>query len=105
MTRLFYRIFAAIVCIAVVSAAIHWRLISANLGIGLIEGSIVFIVCQSIGNINLGALVFYGIWLIQIFVMRSVWAAVGYFFSPFLVFGTYGLTLSIAQPKWKSDDG
>jgi hypothetical protein len=92
-----YRILAAIICVVVVSGAIYWRLIPMNLGIGFLEGSIMFFICQSIEGINYSATVFYGVMVIQIFVMRSLWAAVGYFFSPILAFGTYWLILSIVQ--------
>ena len=98
----FYRVLAAIVCTAVISAGIYRRLVPLNLGIGFLEGSIMFFICQSIDGINYGAAVFYGVMAIQIFVMHSLWAAVGYFFSPFCAFGTYLLVLSVAQRGLKT---
>lgn len=103
--KIFYRILAAIACVALVSAAIYWRLISMNLGIGIAEGSIVFLICQSMDNISHGAIVFYGILAIQVFVMHSFWAAVGFFFSPFLAFGTYLLILSVVKHEPKPEGG
>ena len=101
--KIFYRTLTAIICVALVSAAIYWRLISMNFGIGIAEGSIVFLVCQSMDNISHGAIVFYGILAIQVLVMHSLWAAVGFFFSPFLAFGTYLLILSIVKREPKSE--
>jgi hypothetical protein len=99
----FYRILAAVVCATVVSAAIYWHVVPLNLCIGLLVGSIMFFICQSIDSINHAAIVFYGVMAIQIFVMRSLWAAVGYFFSPILAFGTYWLILLVARrgPKYE----
>jgi hypothetical protein len=101
----FYRILAATVCVGIIFAAIYWRLISINFGSGLIEGSIVFFICQSIDRISFSATVFYAVLVIQVFTMRSLWAAVGYFFSPVLAFGVYWLVLWIMRYQPKTESG
>lgn len=103
--KYFYRMLAAIICVALISAGIYQRFISINFGIGLVEGSIAFFICQSIDNIKYGAVVFYGTLAIQVFVMRSIWAAIGFFVSPLLAFGVYLLIFLFAQYESKSKSG
>jgi hypothetical protein len=100
-----YRIIATIVCAAVISAGIYWRLVPMNLGIGLLEGSVMFFICQSIEGINYSAIVFYSVMAIQVFTMRSLWAAVGYFFSPIPAFAAYWLILRITRYQSKVEMG
>ena len=94
--KYFYRILAAFNCVVLLWAGVALHIIPEFLGRGFVGGVLAFTICFFFERTGV---VFYCALVVLALVLHSWWAAIGFFFSPFLAGGMHWLVLLIARYK------